>query len=52
MTDQWPEVVKLTPEQERQRRRRSLAIALTLGALVIIFFITTIVRLSSNIAAN
>jgi hypothetical protein len=39
-------------ERERQRRRRmrSLAIAWTLAALVVLFFIVTIVRLGGNVA--
>jgi hypothetical protein len=39
-------------EQERQRRQRmrSLAIAWILGALVILFFIVTIVRLGGTVA--
>jgi hypothetical protein len=38
-------------EQERQRRQRmrSLAIAWILGALVILFFIVTIVRLGGTV---
>jgi hypothetical protein len=39
-------------EQERKRRQRmrSLAIAWILAALVILFFIVTIVRLGGNVA--
>ena len=39
-------------EKERQRRQRmrSLAIAWILAALVILFFIVTIVRLGGNVA--
>ena len=39
-------------ERERQRRRRmrSLAIAWILAALVVLFFIVTIVRLGGNVA--
>jgi hypothetical protein len=39
-------------EKERQRRQRmrSLAIAWILGALVILFFIVTIVRLGGTVA--
>ena len=39
-------------ERERQRRRRmrSLALAWILGALVLLFFIVTIVRLGGNVA--
>lgn len=39
-----------TDDQERQRRQRarSLAIGLALGALVILFYVVTIVRLGPN----
>ena len=43
---------RLTPEQEAQRRRRSIAIGLALGGLVVLFFITTMVRLASNVAGG
>jgi hypothetical protein len=38
-------------EQERNRRRRlrSIAIALALGALVVLFYVATIVRLGGNV---
>jgi hypothetical protein len=39
-----------TPEEQARRRKRSMAIAWTLVALVVVFFVTTIVRLGSNIA--
>jgi len=34
----------MTDNQERARRRRNIAIALALGALVVLFYIMTIVR--------
>lgn len=34
---------------DRQRRMRSIAIALALGGLVILFYVATIVRLGSNV---
>jgi hypothetical protein len=37
-------------ERKRRQRMRSLAIAWTLAALVILFFIVTIVRLGGNVA--
>ena len=37
-------------ERQRRQRMRSLAIAWTLAALVILFFIVTIVRLGGNVA--
>lgn len=36
-------------EWERRRRMRSIAIALALGALVVIFYIATMVRLGGNV---
>ena len=35
--------------QKRQQRMRSLAIALALGALVLLFYVATIVRLGGNV---
>jgi hypothetical protein len=40
--------IKLTPEQLRARRARSVAIALALGAFVLLIFAVTIVRLGSG----
>ena len=34
---------------QRERRRRNIAIALVLGALVILFFVMTIVRLKGHV---
>ncbi len=34
----------MTDNQERARRRRNIAIALALGALVVLFYVMTIVR--------
>jgi hypothetical protein len=34
----------LTPEQERIRRRRSIAIALALGGLAVIFYAVSMVK--------
>jgi hypothetical protein len=36
-------------EQQRRRRMRSIAIALALGALVIVFYVATLVRLGGNV---
>jgi hypothetical protein len=36
-------------ERDRQRRKRSIAIALALGALVILFYVATLVRLGGNV---
>jgi hypothetical protein len=39
-------------QRQHRQRRRSLAIAWTLAALVILFFIVTIVRLGGNVAVR
>jgi hypothetical protein len=36
-------------EWERRRRMRSIAIALALAALVIVFYVATLVRLGGNV---
>ena len=41
--------IRLTAEQLRARRTRSIAIALALGAFVVVIFAVTIVRLGSNV---
>jgi hypothetical protein len=43
--------IKLTAEQLRARRARSIAIALALGAFVVVIFAVTIVRLGSGALA-
>ena len=47
-----PVGVRLTEQQLRARRARSIAIALALGAFVIVVFLVTIVRLGSNLATR
>jgi len=42
--DEKPERIVLTEEQRRSRRARSIAIALALGALVILFYVVTLVK--------
>ncbi|MGT2487219.1 MULTISPECIES: hypothetical protein [Methylobacterium] len=42
----------LTPEQEARRRKRSIAIALALGAWVLLFFVLTIVKLGPQILSR
>ena len=45
MSDQEPEPgIRLTEEQLRARRARSIAIAVSLGVLVILFYIVTLVK--------
>ncbi len=36
--------IRLTPEQQRARRARSIAIAVSLAVLVILFYIVTLVK--------
>jgi hypothetical protein len=43
-----PAGASLTPEQLRARRARSIAIALALGAFVLVIFAVTMVRLGSG----
>ncbi|HEY7644445.1 MAG TPA: hypothetical protein VH858_05360, partial [Hyphomicrobiales bacterium] len=42
--------IALTPEEERRRRIRSIAIGWGLGALALLFFLVTLVRLGGDIA--
>jgi hypothetical protein len=42
--DDKPDRIVLTEAQKRSRRSRSIAIALVLGALVILFYIVTLVK--------
>ncbi|TCK31180.1 hypothetical protein EV667_1286 [Ancylobacter aquaticus] len=42
---QEPEGVVLTEEQKRSRRARSVAIAVVLAALCVLFYVVTIVKL-------
>ena len=46
MTEQQPPEpgIVLTEQQKRARRARSIAIALALGALVVLFYIVTLVK--------
>lgn len=41
---QEPKGIVLTEEQKKSRRERSIAIALALGVLVILFFAVTMVK--------
>jgi hypothetical protein len=44
--------IRLTEKQIRRRRARSVAIAVTLAVLVVLFYLVTIVRIGGNIAAR
>jgi hypothetical protein len=41
--------IRLTEQQLRARRARSIAIALALGAFVVVIFVVTLVKLGSNV---
>ena len=43
---------QLTPAEEARRRKRSVAIALALGAWVLLFFVLTIVKLGPQILSR
>ena len=42
--DHQPDRIVLTEEQKRARRARSVAIALALGMLVVLFYVVTLVK--------
>jgi CHASE3 domain sensor protein len=46
--ERQPSGIKLTEQQLRARRARSIAIALALGAFVIVIFAVTMVKLGSG----
>jgi len=41
--------VKLTDKQKKNRRSRSIAIALVLAALVVLFYVVTIVKMGPDV---
>lgn len=41
--------VRLTEEEQRRRRRRSAAIGLALAAIVLLFYVLTIVKMGPEI---
>lgn len=43
-------VMVLTEDEKKRRRARSVAIAWALGAMAVLFFVVTIVRLGANVA--
>ena len=49
MENNGQEGIVLTEEQKRRRRARSIAIALALGALMLLFYIVTIVKLGHGV---
>ena len=50
MNDAPDQIPVLTPQQARARRSRNIALAVTLGALVILFCAMTIVRLGGAVS--
>ena len=42
--DEKPQRIVLSEQQKRSRRARSIAIELALGALVILFYVVTLVK--------
>jgi hypothetical protein len=42
--DEKPKRIVLSEEQKRSRRARSIAIALALGALAVLFYVVTLVK--------
>ena len=49
MTGQEDKGIALTDEQKKKRRSRSVAIALVLAALVVLFYIVTIIKLGPGV---
>lgn len=43
------EGIRLTEEQRRRRRARSIAIAVVLAGLVVLFYLVTIVKLGPSV---
>ncbi|WP_156911976.1 hypothetical protein [Kaistia adipata] len=46
------EGVRLTPEQKKRQRARSIAIAAVLVALVVLFYVVTIVKMGPGVITN
>ena len=44
--------IVLTEEQKRQRRNRSVALALILGALVVLVYVVTVVKLGPGVMSR
>jgi len=43
------QVSQLTPEQIKSRRARNIAIALSVGALVVLFYVVTVAKLGLGV---
>ncbi len=48
-TQNEPEFIELSPEAKARQYRRSIAVALALGFLVVLFYAATMVRLGGNV---
>jgi hypothetical protein len=44
-----PKGVRLTPEQAKSRRLRNIAIGLVIGAIVVLFYAVTIVKVGPGV---
>ena len=49
MSEREDNGIVLNAEQKRRQRARSIAIALSLGALVLLFYLVTIVKLGPGV---
>ena len=49
MSERKDDGILLSAEQKRRQRARSIAIALSLGALVLLFYLVTIVKLGPGV---
>ena len=49
MAKGYPTPPNLPPEEQKRRRKRSLAIALVLGGLVVLFYAVTIAKLGPQV---
>ena len=41
--------IVLTPQEAKRRRQRNIALALTLGAIVVLFYVVTVAKLGVNV---
>jgi hypothetical protein len=41
--------IRLTDDQQKRRRARNIAIGLTLAAMVVMFYVITVVKLGVNV---
>ncbi|MDH3664776.1 MAG: hypothetical protein OEU92_32975 [Alphaproteobacteria bacterium] len=43
-------MIELTPEQQRRRRQKNIALGLGLAALVVLFYVITMIKLGGNVS--